>query len=359
MPAHSAGAGACQPGRPVHPACNPALQALHRAWLPTRSCWVSRWCARACAWRPGLRAGARRWQGSTRCTRGCSASPCSSPRWTPSSRSGCSGGLGLRVGWGGGRRALHGDAQGPLPCGRPGHLVRVRKEATSVPCGPCSTAPIPSLMPCPLSHMPQGGAAAAGHGPGPVCGQLGGQPGAGAVCLPHAAHADRGARHAGGRPARLPGRWCARVPAVGLGAARGRGLGPALVSQRQGAATAGWPACTRLLRAARPTAPLRLAPPLPGWACFRGLTPSCGSDCSGAPLLPVLYVLLNLAFNVSGGWGMGQRLQGLVYGMVGHQGEHGRRCAAAASRRRVARQAGDLAPPAQPPCLLPLLQRWS
>lgn len=36
-----------------------------------------------------------------------------------------------------------------------------------------------------------------------------------------------------------------------------------------------------------------------GWACFRGLTPSCGSDCSGAPLLPVLYVLLNLAFNVS------------------------------------------------------------
>lgn len=48
------------------------------------------------------------------------------------------------------------------------------------------------------------------------------------------------------------------------------------------------------------------APPPPanaGWACFRGLTPSCGSDCSGAPLLPVLYVLLNLAFNVSGGQG--------------------------------------------------------
>ncbi|PRW20703.1 TVP38 TMEM64 family membrane slr0305 isoform A [Chlorella sorokiniana] len=36
-----------------------------------------------------------------------------------------------------------------------------------------------------------------------------------------------------------------------------------------------------------------------GWQCFRGLTPSCGSDCSGAPLLPLCYVALNLLFNIS------------------------------------------------------------
>ena len=36
-----------------------------------------------------------------------------------------------------------------------------------------------------------------------------------------------------------------------------------------------------------------------GWDCFRGLTPACGSDCSGAPLLPVLYVAVNLLFNIS------------------------------------------------------------
>jgi drug/metabolite transporter (DMT)-like permease len=36
-----------------------------------------------------------------------------------------------------------------------------------------------------------------------------------------------------------------------------------------------------------------------GWECFRGLTPSCGSDCTGAPMLPVLYVLINLLFNIS------------------------------------------------------------
>lgn len=40
--------------------------------------------------------------------------------------------------------------------------------------------------------------------------------------------------------------------------------------------------------------------PCAGWHCFRGLTPSCGSDCTGAPLLPLAYVLFNLAFNVSG-----------------------------------------------------------
>ena len=38
-----------------------------------------------------------------------------------------------------------------------------------------------------------------------------------------------------------------------------------------------------------------------GWQCFRGLTPACGSDCSGAPLLPLLYIAFNMAFNVSGG----------------------------------------------------------
>lgn len=36
-----------------------------------------------------------------------------------------------------------------------------------------------------------------------------------------------------------------------------------------------------------------------GWDCFRGLTPACGSDCTGAPLLPVLYVMVNLLFNIS------------------------------------------------------------
>ncbi|PSC68097.1 CRT (chloroquine-resistance transporter)-like transporter [Micractinium conductrix] len=36
-----------------------------------------------------------------------------------------------------------------------------------------------------------------------------------------------------------------------------------------------------------------------GWSCIRGLTPSCGSDCSGAPLLPLLYVATNLCFNVA------------------------------------------------------------
>ena len=36
-----------------------------------------------------------------------------------------------------------------------------------------------------------------------------------------------------------------------------------------------------------------------GWDCFRGLTPACGSDCTGAPLLPILYVAVNLLFNIS------------------------------------------------------------
>lgn len=36
-----------------------------------------------------------------------------------------------------------------------------------------------------------------------------------------------------------------------------------------------------------------------GWQCCRGLTPPCGGDCSGAPLIPLLYVAFNLCFNVS------------------------------------------------------------
>eukprot|EP00803_Ostreobium_quekettii_P010526 evm.model.scf_244.6 EVM.evm.TU.scf_244.6 scf_244:44560-50376(-) len=37
---------------------------------------------------------------------------------------------------------------------------------------------------------------------------------------------------------------------------------------------------------------------LDGGKCFLGSTPSCGSDCTGAPLLPILYVVTNLAFNI-------------------------------------------------------------
>ncbi|KAK9834944.1 hypothetical protein WJX84_003484 [Apatococcus fuscideae] len=36
-----------------------------------------------------------------------------------------------------------------------------------------------------------------------------------------------------------------------------------------------------------------------GAKCFVGGSPSCGSDCSAAPLLPLLYVAFNLAFNIS------------------------------------------------------------
>lgn len=36
-----------------------------------------------------------------------------------------------------------------------------------------------------------------------------------------------------------------------------------------------------------------------GWQCVRGITPPCGADCTGAPLIPILYVLFNLAFNVA------------------------------------------------------------
>lgn len=36
-----------------------------------------------------------------------------------------------------------------------------------------------------------------------------------------------------------------------------------------------------------------------GWQCFNGLTPACGSDCSGAPFLPIAYILVNLLFNIA------------------------------------------------------------
>ncbi len=36
-----------------------------------------------------------------------------------------------------------------------------------------------------------------------------------------------------------------------------------------------------------------------GARCFTGLSPSCGADCSGAPLLPVAYVVANIAFNIA------------------------------------------------------------
>jgi len=36
-----------------------------------------------------------------------------------------------------------------------------------------------------------------------------------------------------------------------------------------------------------------------GWQCVRGITPPCGADCTGAPLIPILYVVFNLAFNVA------------------------------------------------------------
>ena len=36
-----------------------------------------------------------------------------------------------------------------------------------------------------------------------------------------------------------------------------------------------------------------------GFTCLRGLTPACGSDCAGAPLLPLAYVATNLVFNIA------------------------------------------------------------
>lgn len=36
-----------------------------------------------------------------------------------------------------------------------------------------------------------------------------------------------------------------------------------------------------------------------GLSCFQGVTPGGGSGCDGAPLLPILYVSMNLAYNIS------------------------------------------------------------
>jgi hypothetical protein len=36
-----------------------------------------------------------------------------------------------------------------------------------------------------------------------------------------------------------------------------------------------------------------------GTACLFGGSPSCGADCTGAPLLPLLYITVNVAFNVA------------------------------------------------------------
>ena len=36
-----------------------------------------------------------------------------------------------------------------------------------------------------------------------------------------------------------------------------------------------------------------------GATCLLGGSPSCGSDCSGAPLLPLLYIAFNLGFNIA------------------------------------------------------------
>lgn len=36
-----------------------------------------------------------------------------------------------------------------------------------------------------------------------------------------------------------------------------------------------------------------------GTDCLMGGSPLCGADCSGAPLLPLLYICVNVAFNVA------------------------------------------------------------
>ena len=36
-----------------------------------------------------------------------------------------------------------------------------------------------------------------------------------------------------------------------------------------------------------------------GVTCLLGGSPNCGSDCSGAPMLPLLYIAFNLGFNIA------------------------------------------------------------
>lgn len=63
--------------------------------------------------------------------------------------------------------------------------------------------------------------------------------------------------------------------------------------------------CSLLRRSQRPTQPLgpmrrpRRRPGAAGFTCLRGLTPPCGSDCTGAPLVPLAYVATNLVFNIA------------------------------------------------------------
>lgn len=38
---------------------------------------------------------------------------------------------------------------------------------------------------------------------------------------------------------------------------------------------------------------------LSGTTCLLGGLPNCGSDCSGAPMLPLLYIVFNLGFNIA------------------------------------------------------------
>jgi len=56
------------------------------------------------------------------------------------------------------------------------------------------------------------------------------------------------------------------------------------------------PAITAVRGMAIPDLPSYLSA---GWQCVRGITPPCGADCTGAPLIPILYVVFNLAFNVA------------------------------------------------------------
>ena len=44
---------------------------------------------------------------------------------------------------------------------------------------------------------------------------------------------------------------------------------------------------------------LLIMAPRAGLSCFRGCTPGGGTKCEAAPLLPVLYVSMNLLYNIS------------------------------------------------------------
>jgi hypothetical protein len=81
---------------------------------------------------------------------------------------------------------------------------------------------------------------------------------------------------------------------------------PRMMSRRRAPLAFGW---ARRLRSATSVTCMHLLlphparphcrPPGAGFECLRGLTPSCGSDCTGAPLLPLAYVATNLIFNIA------------------------------------------------------------